>query len=361
MTTPVSTALAVQTDVPSDFGELVRQAEFLAGSNVVKSALRRKPADIVVILLAARAMNLPTFWALTSIDIVEGKPTIAAEMMRARVRAYGHAIRVDATPEKATVKIRLAGDEDWQQASFTMDEAKAAELLTKTNWKRYGEDMLVARATARAVRRICPEVLFGVVYTPEEMGAVTDAEGRAVYNDRGVVLEGEVVDSPRQGENEAQRPAQPRREVTEEDIELMWGGGAVEDLKQAADAWRVYEVAGITDDLWVNPADQSTETLRQVWLDRLARIATYVPEPTDDHRNPTADDLRETWKAANFTGVLKSDWRGVTINKRIEVAREAMAAADLGTVKDAIAVLDRAGLGPEVIATSQPVDDAPGF
>jgi hypothetical protein len=52
-----------------------------------------------------------------------------------------------------------------------MDRAKAANLTGKGNWRTYPAAMLKARAITEVARDACPEALFGVAYTAEELGS----------------------------------------------------------------------------------------------------------------------------------------------------------------------------------------------
>ena len=72
--------------------------------------------------------------------------------------------------KRATVEIVRADDPDYT-FSVTWDMAKAqqAQLSGKENWRKYPMAMLTARAITECARDACPEALFGVVYTGEEM------------------------------------------------------------------------------------------------------------------------------------------------------------------------------------------------
>ena len=60
-----------------------------------------------------------------------------------------------------------------------MSRAKQAGLADKDNWVKYPLAMLTARAITECARDACPEALYGVVYTGEEMGAnFTDEHGQ---------------------------------------------------------------------------------------------------------------------------------------------------------------------------------------
>lgn len=174
------------TDVPNDFRAVMHMAEVLSGSDLLPTALRRKPANVLLVLCGARALRVPAFWALQSMHVIEGKLTMSAELMRALVLRAGHRFTVlERTVQRAVVEIHRKDRDKPYRAEFTINDAKTAELLGKGNWKKYPAAMLVARATGIAVRDECPDELFGVAYTPDELGAVTNEDGEP--------LEGEVV------------------------------------------------------------------------------------------------------------------------------------------------------------------------
>jgi hypothetical protein len=59
-------------------------------------------------------------------------------------------------------------------ASYTIDEARAAGLTGKDNWKKHTTDMLVARATTRAIKWFCAEALIGGALSPDEVDDLSD-------------------------------------------------------------------------------------------------------------------------------------------------------------------------------------------
>jgi hypothetical protein len=85
---------------------------------------------------------------------------------------------IEHTPAQAVVSIVRHDDPDYPTTvTFTMQDAKTAGLAGKGNWNKYPAAMLLARATSAAVRAACPEVLMGISYTPEELGAAVTDEG----------------------------------------------------------------------------------------------------------------------------------------------------------------------------------------
>jgi hypothetical protein len=167
-----------RSDVPAEFHAQVEMAKYLAGSSLLPAHLRGQPANVFVVLQGARALDVSAFWALQSMHVIEGKLSMAAELMRALVNRAGHRVTVvERSSQRAVVEIQRSDRAEPYRAEFTWEDAKAAKLTGKTNWQGYPKSMMVARATAIAVRDECPDVLFGMVYTPDELGAVTDEDG----------------------------------------------------------------------------------------------------------------------------------------------------------------------------------------
>lgn len=195
----MSTEVALRSsEVPASFAEQMHMATVLADSSLLPAHLRGKPANVLLILQGARALDVSAFWALQSMHVVEGKLGLSAELMRALVNKAGHKFTVKVrTAQKAVVEIQRHDKPEPYIAEFTAEDAKAAELTGKGNWKKYLKSMLVARATSIAVRDECPEVMFGMVYTPDELGAETDRDGAPIFDAQGrPVVEGQVVQPP---------------------------------------------------------------------------------------------------------------------------------------------------------------------
>jgi len=168
----------VRTDVPSDFDKQMRMAQVYAESSLLPAHLRGKPANVLIILAGARSLNVSAFWALQSMHVIEGKLSISAELMRGLAIRAGHKVKIiKRERDEAIVEIQRADSDTPYRASFSWQEAIDAELHTKSNWKKYPKAMLVARATSIAMRDECPDVLYGVIYTPDELGAVENEDG----------------------------------------------------------------------------------------------------------------------------------------------------------------------------------------
>lgn len=157
-----------------EFQFIFTMADALAKSQLVPSSCRNKPADVAIILLAARDMGIPLTQALAKLHVIDSRLTLSAEVMVALVMRDGHLLWCDElTAQKATACGQRKGSPYIGRFTFTIEDAAVAGLIGKDNWQHYPKAMLWARAVSGLVRMTFPDVTAGVSYTPEEMG---DAE-----------------------------------------------------------------------------------------------------------------------------------------------------------------------------------------
>lgn len=173
--------IALRSDFPVNITEQMQTAKALAQAGVLPGHLRQQPANIMAIGMAARALDVPTWTALQQVVPIDGKVTIQADLMRALVLRAGHKFRVEAaSPQQATVVVIRSDDPDFEHRVTVTYAEIPDELKKKKNWQNYTADMLVARATAKVCRRSCSDVLNGMIYTPDELGAEVDDDGQVV-------------------------------------------------------------------------------------------------------------------------------------------------------------------------------------
>jgi len=147
-------------------------AEKIAQSNLLPKAYQRNPANVLLALEYGTALGISPVVAMQQIHVIEGKPTASAQLIGGLVRNAGHKLRVEFNRQTmtATATIIRSDDPDYEfTAVWTMDRAKAANLTGKGNWRTYPDAMLKARAITEVARDACPEALFGVAYTAEEL------------------------------------------------------------------------------------------------------------------------------------------------------------------------------------------------
>ncbi|MGH3834161.1 MAG: hypothetical protein ACRDSF_00435 [Pseudonocardiaceae bacterium] len=139
--------------------DVAKLAEYIADTELVPDAVRRRPAAVAAIILTGREMNLPPMMALRHIHIVKGKPGMSAEIMRAQVLAAGHELDyVEMSDTRCVAKGRRRGESEWLTVSFTAAQARTAKI----DLGGYPEDKLVARATSRLCRRKFADCIAGI-------------------------------------------------------------------------------------------------------------------------------------------------------------------------------------------------------
>jgi hypothetical protein len=155
-----STALDGALDVPPTLAERIELCKFLAGANLLPAALRGSPANVLLIMHKAMALQIPLSVAIEHLHVIDGKVGHSAELLRALLHRHGHVLRWPTSTDKEVVgELVLRHDQrNPRRAKFTMIDATRMELTNKKNWKLDPESMLIARCTTRLVSRHCPEV-----------------------------------------------------------------------------------------------------------------------------------------------------------------------------------------------------------
>lgn len=135
-------------------------------ADAVPRHYRRQPGAVLLALAWSQQHGLDILTTIQNVSFIDGKAVVDATMQRALAKSAGYLIGVTVGPDYATVALEQNGTEVGV-ATYSMSDAERANLTGKTNWQRNPEDMLVARATARAVRRFAPDVLLGMVVAEE--------------------------------------------------------------------------------------------------------------------------------------------------------------------------------------------------
>lgn len=160
----------------SDWGAMREMATTLVKSGFLPKSINT-PEKAIAIIITGQEIGLGPMQALRSIHIIEGKPTMGAELMMALAlkRVPGGYIKiVECTNDQCVVRAgRSRGDTaDYR---FTIEDAKRAGLLGKSNWKNYPRAMLRSRVISEAVKAVFPDAMIGA-YTAEELGHEVTAE-----------------------------------------------------------------------------------------------------------------------------------------------------------------------------------------
>jgi len=195
-------------NVIQTFDDAERAATAMAGSGFFQDAKAANQA--IVKILAGQELGFGPFASMTGVAIIQGKPAIGANLQAAAVKRTGkYNYRVI---EMTTEVCELAFFETGQEVGrsrFTMEDAKAAGLTNKDNWRKFPRNMLFARAISNGVKWYAPDIFNGAtVYTPDELGAIEDADGN-VISQPAEVIEGHADPEPPAPKTKAAPKAQP--------------------------------------------------------------------------------------------------------------------------------------------------------
>lgn len=237
----------------------MQYAQAMAGSSLLPRDYQGKPANLLFALEYADALGIAPIHAITSIHVINGKPSASADLIAASVRRAGHKLRVTGDDTYAEAILIRQDDPDFEYvARWDMAKAKQANLNTAT-WKAYPAAMLRSRAITEVARMGASDALYGVIYTPEELGAEVDAEGKPVA--------APTFAKPASRVQQAmEAEAEPEPEDLGEKVERDW-------LEEAGGLTNVDKLRA----LWYEARDAGAE---QGILDSIHLLAT--PTPSDE-------------------------------------------------------------------------------
>jgi len=175
--------------------DIIKIADVIYDTPFVPDGLRGSSPAVAAAMLAGREMGLGIMTSLANIDVIRGKPTQKALLMRAMILSRGHRwADVDVTDTRAVVRGCRKGESEWTEVAFTADQAKRAGI----DLGRYPADKLYARATSRLARRKFADVIMGMPYSAEEL------------EDGEVPGEGEIPAAAQNGNGHKPPEASPR-------------------------------------------------------------------------------------------------------------------------------------------------------
>lgn len=184
-TTP-ATAPVPASEADAQLTVEMRLAQTLSkGGDAVPKSYRGNPAAVWLAIEWAHRRDMDVMTAMQSVSFYQGKPLVDATMQRSLAEQAGYRVEVEGDDRTATVTVVKPGETKEHSATFTIAEAEAAGLLEKDVWKAYPGDMLVARATTRALRRHASKVVSGLrdpdeamdVDGPDPLAALTQNAG----------------------------------------------------------------------------------------------------------------------------------------------------------------------------------------
>ena len=154
----------------------IELAKAVAGTDFVPKQMRNNPAAITAAVLYGDEVGLGPMQSLARISVIDGRPSLAAEAQRALILAAGHELWIEeSTVTRCTVAGRRRDSDQTSRVTWTMDDAKRANLAGKQNWRQYPRQMLLARGSAELARAVFADAIGGLAATEELEGDDTPA------------------------------------------------------------------------------------------------------------------------------------------------------------------------------------------
>lgn len=179
----------------SGWQTMKQQAAELIKSGFLPAGIKT-PEQACAIMLKGRELGIPPMQALSHIHIINGKPTLSAELMVAMILKTHPKTKLSypvRSSERCEIKVTREGC-DPSTFVFTIQDAQTAGVLGNPVWKKYPRAMLHARCVSEMARSLFADAIAGISYTPEELGAEVNEQG-------------EIIDIPAQATVTANTPS----------------------------------------------------------------------------------------------------------------------------------------------------------
>lgn len=155
--------------VPTGIGNKVEYAQTLSHSGLLPKHFQGNPANLLYAIEFAEALGMKPIHAITSVHVINGKPSASADLIGTMVRRAGRRLRVTGDDTYAEATLIRQDDPDFEfKARWDMARAKQANLNTPT-WKAYPGAMLRSRAITEVCRAGAPDAMHGIQYSTEEL------------------------------------------------------------------------------------------------------------------------------------------------------------------------------------------------
>lgn len=174
---------------PQTMKDVWRLAEIVVASGLGPKSVRT-PEAAMVIIITGRELGLTSMQSLRSIHVVEGRAVLDATLIMALCLRLPLCERFSCSKSDGQIASFVAKRRGQPETalSFTIDQAKAAGLTGKDNWKKYPDAMLRARCIAALARLVFPDAMLGVYERDEIPGGddtrASDADVRTVPGPR---------------------------------------------------------------------------------------------------------------------------------------------------------------------------------
>lgn len=147
-----------------------RIAQVLCQTDFVPEVYRGRPDEVTAVILFGREINVGPMVALQTINVIKGRPSLAAVLMRGKAQEAGVVFEVvEQSDEKVVMRAQPPNQQTWTYSTWDLARARKAELLRKEMWQKYPRSLMIARCTSELCRLVAADVLMGMAYSTEEL------------------------------------------------------------------------------------------------------------------------------------------------------------------------------------------------
>jgi len=159
------------------FAEMSKMAAVAANSRMFGF---KTQDEALAIMLLCQGEGLHPAVALRDYHVISGRPSMKSDAMLARFQQAGGSVKWSQYHETAVSGVFSHPAGGSVEITWTIEQAKAANLSGKDVWRAYPRAMLRARCISEGIRTVFPACIVGT-YTPEEIDAMPP-EPRHVEN-----------------------------------------------------------------------------------------------------------------------------------------------------------------------------------
>ena len=164
----MKTANELQTiENTSSLDEMRERAGLLVKSGFLPPAIKTVE-QAMTIILTGRELNLGFMESLRSINVINGRPAMSAQLILALAQRTGELedMKVEEKPGSCQTTVKRKGRSP-HSYTFSMDDAKALGLTTRDQWIKQPKTMMRWRSLSGNLRISFADALCGV-YTDDE-------------------------------------------------------------------------------------------------------------------------------------------------------------------------------------------------
>jgi hypothetical protein len=175
---------------PVDWDRELQGAKMLLKSGLLPTSIKA-PETALFIILAGRDLGLSPVQSLRSINVIQGKVEVAADMQLGLFhRAGGKSQWVELTNEKAVLRLSAPWLIQPHTETFTLEDAKRAKLMGD-NWQKWPKAMCRSRAITAGLKSVGFDPTAGVY----DYGEIGGPEPTLTVESTAEVAEQEVDDA----------------------------------------------------------------------------------------------------------------------------------------------------------------------